>query len=84
MSLNKTLFDKAEAIWQFKENDQEKVFIGQIDICSYSRPIRKRLLRERKPSSITFFLSIYREAVKIKEYSEFHGKIKINVLLPLY
>ena len=30
MSLNKTFIDKAEVTWQFKANDQEKLFIGKL------------------------------------------------------
>lgn len=67
MSLNKTLIDKAEVTWQFKENDQGKVFIGQIDIfCQFGCSRQKTMKREGvRKSSTTRFLSIQREAVKI-------------------
>lgn len=56
MSLNKTFIDKAEVTWQFKENDQGKVFIEQIDIFSQFGYSRKKIIKREKRESISHHL----------------------------
>lgn len=77
MSLKKTYIDKAEVPCQFKANDQEKVFIGKIDIFSQFGYSRKRSLGKRK-SSTTCFLSIHRESGKIISTLSYGEKREYN------